>query len=339
MEVDAKGALVISLDFELHWGVRDKWSVESYKDNLLGVREVVPAMLRLFRESGIHATWATVGLLFFDSKREMLESLPQRRPAYLQPELSPYPALASVGDNEKADPFHFAPSLIRRIAETPHQELGTHTFSHYYCLEAGQSPAEFREDLQAAVQVMRHKLGRPPRSIVFPRNQVSASYVEVCGELGLAAYRGNLDVWAYRARGQQDESLLRRGVRFADAYLPLTATNSTPLRIASDSEPVNVPASRYLRPYSAPLRHLEPLRLRRLTSDLQHAARNGRIFHLWWHPHDFGAHRPENLSVLRQILTCFVRLRETHGMESLTMAEAARLAVPRPVSSAADSAA
>ena len=59
------GALVISLDFELHWGVRDKRPVDGpYRENLLGAREAIPRMLDLFEEFGVAATWATVGFLF-----------------------------------------------------------------------------------------------------------------------------------------------------------------------------------------------------------------------------------------------------------------------------------
>jgi peptidoglycan/xylan/chitin deacetylase (PgdA/CDA1 family) len=322
-----RGALVISLDFELHWGVRDKLAVADYRQNLLGVRRAVPAMLELFTEFGIHATWATVGFLFFDGKRELLEALPARRPAYARRELSPYEALDGVGENERDDPFHFAPSLIRRIADTPHQEVGTHTLSHYYCLEAGQEGADFRADLEAAVAVTRAKLGREPESIVFPRNQVSPGYLGICGELGLMAYRGNHTAWMYRARPEADESVVRRGLRLLDAYVPLAGRRPESPPTGAAAIPVNVPANRYLRPSSLATRRLAPLRLRRITTDLRHAADDGRLFHLWWHPHDFGLHLEENLAVLRRILGCFAGLRERCGMESLTMAEAARRAL------------
>jgi len=317
----ASGAFVVSLDFELHWGVRDKWSLAEYRRNLLGVWDAVPALLALFRASEIHVTWATVGLLFCDDKRELLAALPERRPAYARPGLSPYDALAEVGDSERDDPFHFAPSLIRQIAATPHQEIGSHSFSHYYCLEAGQEPADFRADLEAAIRLTRTKLGLTPRSIVFPRNQVHAAYLAVCRDLGFSAYRGNLDTWLYRARADEDESHVRRAVRLVDAYVPLTGRNARPLTSA-EAGPRNVLASRYLRPYAPGLRHLEPLRLRRIERDLRAAAVRGHVFHLWWHPHDFGIHLRENLAVLRHILACFGRLREGYGMESLPLAEA-----------------
>lgn len=50
------GLFVISIDFELHWGVRDKLSVGAYRDNLLGVREVIPTLPKLFKKYGIDAT-------------------------------------------------------------------------------------------------------------------------------------------------------------------------------------------------------------------------------------------------------------------------------------------
>ena len=60
----ATPTLIVSLDYELFWGLQDAWTLEEYEQNLLGVREVVPKMLKLFEKHGIHATWAAVGFLF-----------------------------------------------------------------------------------------------------------------------------------------------------------------------------------------------------------------------------------------------------------------------------------
>ncbi len=75
------GTFVISLDFELHWGVRDHRTVADYRENLLGVRRVVPALLSLFSEFGIHATWATVGLPVLRQYRRTVSSTANRAPA------------------------------------------------------------------------------------------------------------------------------------------------------------------------------------------------------------------------------------------------------------------
>lgn len=322
-----RGTLVLSLDFELHWGVHDKLTLAQYRDNLLGVRQVVPALLELFAEEDVRATWATVGLLFFESKRELLASLPERRPSYRERALSGYRLLDTIGNGEEDDPFHFAPSLIAGIAATPGQEIGTHTFSHFYCLESGQGIAEFRDDLRAAIRVARAKLGRAPESIVFPRNQCNDDYLAVCRELGFIAYRGNADRWLHRARPTGAESWVRRGVRLMDSYLPLTGTVPDPYPTVGQSGLVDVTATRYLRPWVPMGRIGEPLRLRRIVRLLEEAAWEGGVVHLWWHPHDFGRHVDENMAVLRRILAAFARLRVTHGMRSCTMADLAREAL------------
>ena len=71
---------VISLDFELFWGVRDKRTIDEYGKNILGVRKAIPCILECMIENDIHATWATVGFLFFDSKDELVEFLPEKNP-------------------------------------------------------------------------------------------------------------------------------------------------------------------------------------------------------------------------------------------------------------------
>lgn len=313
---------VVSLDFELYWGVRDRTTIDAYKGNLLGVRAVVPALLALFAEYEIHATWATVGFLFFAGRDDLLQGLPSRKPNYANPRLSPYNDLARTGRDEQQDPFHFAPSLIELIASSPHQEIGTHTFSHYYCLERGQDIAAFRDDLAAAIQVA-YGYDLRLQSLVFPRNQCNSQYLAVCAEMGITAYRGNESSWIYQAKNEEDESLLRRAVRFADAYVRLSSHNAHSPREIAGGFPFNIPASRFLRPYSERLRLLEPLRLRRILGDLTYAAKTGQVYHLWWHPHNFGVNLGENIAFLRRILAHCAHLREAHGMESLNMGELA----------------
>jgi peptidoglycan/xylan/chitin deacetylase (PgdA/CDA1 family) len=327
-----RGLFVVSLDLELHWGMRDKLGVRAYRDNLLGEWEVVPALLKLFAKYGIHATWATVGFLFFESKPELLCNLPQKQPNYVRRELSPYASLAEIGESERDDPFHYAPSLIRQIAATSNQEIATHTFSHYYCLERGHDKETFRADLAAALKVAREKHGIAIRSIVFPRNQVESDSLRVCRDLGIRSYRGNPTSWLYTARGGEDESTARRGIRLLDAYLPVSGTNAQSPAKQAATFPYNVPASRFLRPYSPVWKAIEPLRLRRIVDDMSMAAERKQLYHLWWHPHDFGARPNENFAVLIRILERFAALRKRHGMESVSMLEAAELLTADPAS-------
>jgi peptidoglycan/xylan/chitin deacetylase (PgdA/CDA1 family) len=316
------GAFVVSLDFELHWGVRDHKSVDDYRENLLGSREVIPRMLELFESYGIHATWATVGFLFCENREELLASVPACRPAYDDPNLSLYSSLHEIGEDERSDPFHYAPSLIERIRRCPGQEVGSHTFSHYFCLERGQDVTAFRADLKAAVTVAARR-GIHLRSLVFPRNQINDEYLSGCREMGFVAYRGNEPAVMYRARVSEGQRLHVRLLRLADTYFNLSPGNAYAMDTPDAGMPVNVPSSRFLRPY-APLRRVaESARLRRIATQMTDAARRGLVYHLWWHPHNFGSNQEENLAFCRKILEHFRRLRDNHGMEAASMGELA----------------
>jgi peptidoglycan/xylan/chitin deacetylase (PgdA/CDA1 family) len=319
------GTLIVSLDFELYWGVRHLASAGRYQQNLVGARAAVPALLNLFTEYEIHATWATVGFLFFDRTEALVKCAPKLRPKYRKGNLSPYLDLPPKEARETSDSVFFARSLVRAIANTPNQEIGSHTFSHYYCLEQGHDVDSFEEDLLAARFAAR-PVGRELRSLVFPQNQVQEEFLDACYKAGIVAYRGNPESWFYRACSESTQGYARRLGRLADAYVPLVAT-CYPFPMPSAQLPINLPASRFLRPYSRVLRILEPLRLRRIIRELTHAAQAGLCYHLWWHPHNFGIDTAANLGFLRKILEHYLFLRDHYGMKSANMGEAADLAL------------
>ena len=314
--------MVISLDFEIHWGVRDHRAADSpYRANLLGERQAIPAMLRLFEAYGIHATWATVGMLFARTREEWRALIPRVKPQYTRPELYPYDE--PLGENEEADPLHFAPTLIRLISDTPGQEIATHTFSHYYCLERGQTAETFAADLESAGSAMTH-FGLPaPESIVFPRNQRNARYDDVLRKCGIKVFRGNQRAWMHAGGDGPGLTKLHRAFRLIDTYVGpdhLIDWNE----VAQQDGLLNVPASFFFRPYSPRLKALEKVRIRRLRRALQRAADERKIVHLWWHPHNYGSHLEENLGALEEVLTEFSALQRSSGMQTLTMGEVAQ---------------
>jgi hypothetical protein len=85
---------------------------------------------------------------------------------------------------------------------------------------------------------------------------------------------------------------------------------------------IDVRSSRFLRPARTD-RLSEGLRLHRITNAMEKAAQRGTIFHLWWHPHNFGVNLARNLTFLTAILDQFRRLQDRYGMQSMTMAEIA----------------
>jgi peptidoglycan/xylan/chitin deacetylase (PgdA/CDA1 family) len=314
------GVFVVSLDFELLWGVRDHQTIEDYGQSILGARTAIPVILELFKQYDIHATWATVGFLFFDKKSDLLSGCPQLKPAYRKAELSPYHAVQHVGESETVDPYHFGKSLIELIKSYPGQEIGSHTFCHYYCQEPGQSEETFRADLVAAARAAA-SLGVTLRSLVFPRNQSKGEYLPACAEAGINSFRGTERSWFYRNGSRQGESKLTRAARLADAYINLSGHNT--FTVQNGTGVINVPSSRFLRPYRRTLALADSMRLRRITSSIKHAAKKGEAYHLWWHPHNFGINLEENISFLRKILDYVAAMKSRYGMRSLTMSEVA----------------
>jgi peptidoglycan/xylan/chitin deacetylase (PgdA/CDA1 family) len=308
--------LVISLDFELMWGMRDQITVESYGANVRGVREAIPRLLDLFERFRIRATWATVGFLFCETKDELLASLPALQPSYRDAPLSNYRYVDEIGSSEADDPHYFGFSLLKRIQGCPDQEIATHTFSHYYCLEEGQTSGQFRADLDAAFSVARRQ-GVPLKSIVFPRNQYAPEHLEIAADAGLKTFRGNERSWLYRPARGEAQSALRRAGRLADQYVNITGHHAQkPKRTGELTE---VAASRFLRPHARALAPLDTLRLTRIRRAIDAAAAEDRIFHLWWHPHNFGVSLEDNMAFLTAILGHFARARHAHGMRSSRM--------------------
>lgn len=312
------GTFIISLDFELAWGVRDreKKAFEAYQRNLLGVWRTIPALLDIFDEYDIKATFATVGFLFAKNREDLLSSLPSVLPHYENQAYNPYRQLdETLGNDHSDDATHFAWPLIENIATRGH-EIGTHTFSHYYCLESGQTAENFEADLVAAQAIARRR-GIALRSIIFPRNQINSGYLPICEKLGILVYRGNQAHWAYESARREHESWRRRLFRFIDTYVDLSGHNTYSLD--RRSHPLNVPASRFLRPYSRILSPFDPLRLRRIKNEMTYGAKNDRVYHLWWHPHNFGTNLNENMQLLRKICEHFRFLKGEFGFENATM--------------------
>ena len=316
------GKLIISLDFELFWGMRDKITLEKYKENLIGVKEIIPLILELFKKFKIHATWATIGFLFYDDHNSLRKDLPTNKPLYLNKSMSSYLYINKIRLNENLVSLHFAPSLIKMINNYPFQEIGSHTFSHYYCLEEGQNLETFKADLISAIKVAKNN-NISIKSIIFPRNQFNRDYLSVCSEMGIRAFRGNQSSWIYRPLKEENISIAIKLLRFIDRNFNITGHNSYSFNQINFSIPINIRASRFLYWYSQKFKVLEPLRLKRILSDLTYAAKKGEIYHLWWHPHNFGVNQKKNMSFLEKILIHFTKLKKKYGMKSLNMEELA----------------
>lgn len=318
------GQLLVSLDFELFWGMLDQCPLESYQDHVLGGRAAIPQMLALFQKYGIHATWATVGFQFAENYGELCPFFPPEnaRPAYEKPGLVPYSWFAKIGKEEKTAPCFYAGALLKQIAATPGQEIGTHTFSHFYCREPGQTPEQFAADMRAARAIARAK-GFDVTSVVLPRNQCEPEYTEVLRKLGFTAYRDEENDWIHEKIHFRP---LLRALRLLDVYLPLTGLGGY---VPKNEDGIwNLTGSRMYKPIFPALKMLEGLKLHRIKAQMRHAAKHGLTFHLWWHPHNIGVRTEEHLAQLEEIFQYYQQLSQKYGMVSRNMGEAAREGQP-----------
>lgn len=323
------GALIISLDFELLWGMRDICSPDHpYIKNLYNERVVIPCLLKLFAEFNIAATWAIVGFLFAQNRKELQQFYPAVRPQYKKGSLSPYSEI--VGENEVDDPLHYAYEIIQEIKNARRQEIATHTFSHYYCLEEGQTQEAFAADLDSALCLARMK-GLDIKTIIFPRHQYNREYDQVLLEKEILCYRGNERHYIYQVEGPGHNSFCKRLYMHLDSYLNLSGKHLFSWQeIVQQSGLCNIPASRFLRPVGNSRSLLSRRKFQRIVQALEEAARLNKIFHLWWHPHNFGLCIEENISFLQDILEFFDQCRNKYGMISLSMREAAEIAKNLP---------
>ncbi|MEM9680319.1 MAG: polysaccharide deacetylase family protein [Bacteroidota bacterium] len=318
-----KGTFVISLDYELHWGFFDNLSLEESRTRLNRVNTVIDKLLKLSDEHDIKLTFATVGFLFAKNKEHALSFLPEAQPSYNDTSLDAYALLNTV--TEDNSPYYFAYDTIQKIKSHGAHEIGTHTFSHYYCYEKGQDTNDFKADMSSAIQIAKdHNIST--KSIVFPRNQTLEPYVDVCEALGIESYRGNN--WYNFNNNSKQLSLIDYGrvaLRVLDTYFNITGSNSYKLNNynSKNSNIINIPASRFLRPYHNKLKFLEPLKVNRIKRAMTKAAKQGNTYHLWWHPHNFGEHMNENFDNLAQIFDHFSSLKRTHQFRSVTMSDLA----------------
>ena len=131
--------------------------------------------------------------------------------------------------------------------------------------------------------------------MITPRNQFNAEYLRIAAKNGIKVVRSNPDVWFWRKL-----SKISPIARAFDTLFPVSRT-LTFSEITNGFGPLEIPASRFLRPYCRNESAIQRLKLDRIKREMTFAAKNNRNYHLWWHPHNFGFYTEENLSSLKEI--------------------------------------
>lgn len=308
-----KGVFCISLDFELMWGVQDTLG-EQYSSNIYQVHSIVPKLLDLFEEFNVVATWATVGFILLGKNnfRDYLDFL-EVPPKYSNKELANISKHSHV--LECNQDLYFAPQLVQTIKAKGH-ELASHTSSHMYYLDAVNGVEALESDLKLGKSIFgEHKCN----SLIFPRNQYDLDAVNILNRFGFTCFRSNPDHWAYTSSSGIDNSYFKRLYRLVDTYVNLSGYHTYKASsISTISGCKAIPASMFLRPVTQS-RLANRLQLIRIKKAMLNAAKFGKVFHLWWHPHNFGSHTDENFIFLKEILIYFEYLNGKYAFTIKTM--------------------
>jgi hypothetical protein len=214
---------------------------------------------------------------------------------------------------------------VSTILKFPGQELGTHTFGHYYCLEKQNGFEAFDADLKAAKNAAL-KFNNKPTSLVFPRNQFNQECLKICYDNKIKVVRSNPNSWFWNPIPDSKPQLLRKIYRTGDAYIPLGQRTSYPIQSihTKADEPIQLPASRFLRPWNPKHLLANQLSFQRVLREIKTAAIQKECYHLWWHPENFGYYPEENLQNLKLILQQYKKCRLKYGMTSWNMGDYAR---------------
>jgi len=278
---------VLSLDFELRWGVLDRVAndLTAYRKHLDGEADAVHGMLACFAAHGLRATWAVVGAVACDGWDEWTVRAPAW-PRYLDK------TLAFDRNYRAADPkgtLYFAPRLVEAVRAAGH-ELASHTFSHVYFREPGFVRRDAEADTAAVQKLFRDRWGTRARSFVFPRNQVA--FTDVLTAHGFRAWRENPDAPYWNATTDAEQRLWSRAQRLVDSVVPFGNR-------ATDHVGARQTASHFVR-FELPSA-LWKLHVHRIVTDARRTG-PGAVLHLWWHPHNLGAAPRATLARLDELL-------------------------------------
>lgn len=313
-----KGTFIISIDCEMLWGMRDFSEKKSLTGEYVLVgHSVMLRILELFKKYDIHATWAFVGLCLLESKDEIYKFSPKNKPTYYEKSLNNYEYIEDYIDKDGPDPYYHSGDMASVIAQTPGQEIGTHTFSHYYCWEEGQTALQFKEDILCSIKASKEKLGVSPKAIIFPRNQVNKTYLKILKSVGIEKYRGRQRFKSTKKTifGKFSRAMLR--LFTIPAYLAAYDLK----KIDRQVSPVNLPGTFMFETYDGKRKMLMKRGMQVMKNVMTLSAMRGKTVHMYFHPHNLGCCTEENLDYLEELLQHYRYLNKKYGFQSMNMGE------------------
>ena len=302
-----RGVFTLSLDFELIWGTLEDHGPDAFRAACERERaEVIDRLLELFAEFEIPATWCILGHLFLDSCSPE-NSVKHPEVVHLRRATGEDWFAHDPCTNERTDPIFYGQTLVEKVLTCPvPQEIGCHSFSHVLFGDERCSRETAASEL-AECRRLAGELGLELRSFAFPGNRVG--HLDVLREFGFSCYRGTEPAWYEGMR----PGPVRRLAHLFDAVAARTPPVTEPGETIDGLW--NLPASMMYFPMHGRRRHIPVSgRVRRALKGLDRAARERRVFHLWFHPTNLADESDQMFTGLRSIFEHAARLRRDRAL-------------------------
>ena len=277
---------IISLDYELLWGMLDVKNLDKCISNVRGETNAIPKMLDLFEKYNIGVTWAIVGMTLLrtmmsgDLLNLNKSQNIKKRANQIKYEID----IRSFRDEE----LFFQKDMIKRIAACPRQEIASHSYSHLYFSEPGITNQDISNDFRLFENISFQN-NISCKSFIFPRNQVNDIALKELKKHEFKTYRGNLQNFIQKDGHKDSQSLFFKLIRFGDSYIQISKDLS--YKNSANENLLNVPGSLFLRPVNSKTPYVLNKMHIKIKKSMTIAAQNKETFHLWWHPHNLAIQR------------------------------------------------
>ncbi|WP_025835231.1 polysaccharide deacetylase family protein [Bacteroides stercorirosoris] len=154
------GHFLISLDFELVWGLAgwDLSQIEHYKQNLFSAKDALYKIVCLLEKYNMKCTVGYVGAMNHVSQQELYNTNNILIPAYSNHLYASFGSLLPYMNRELDERLFLAHQEIEMLQKKANVEVASHTYSHYYCLEEGQTIDDFENDVRMAITNAKNKV-------------------------------------------------------------------------------------------------------------------------------------------------------------------------------------
>ncbi len=301
-------SFVISLDTELAWGRINDPELPFYLDQCLQASDIIKELLELFDGFEIPATWALVGRMFDEKGLEY--ALSEFYPDIDLKELTADNVMHN--NSNSAIRFNDVVDLIKRT--TAEHEIASHSYNHVLFDTLERDDAKLAiQDIEMQKEAFKN-VNVKPETIVFPQDKIGC--LDAFNQAGYKYFRGKLK------EQKMDNGVVNKVNRQLAHVFPLRPECVLPQQHSSGlyelktSLLYRIP-SRGIKRYTS----MQVLTNRAIIG-IYHAVESGMIFHLYFHPFNFGYRRKEHMRGLKRILGIVRELMVQGKIEALTIKNA-----------------